>query len=156
MKEEKSGFNLELTTQRLEAFSDGVFAIAITLLILEIHVPEITTLQHASLSQYLVNYWPKYLAYIFSFIIIGIYWANHHYLFKFYKKTDHIFNLLNVLFLMSIAFLPFPSAVLGQFILEPEHKSTAVSFYCLGIFIPSFFWLISWLYACHKKRLIEP
>src|SRR5262249_13474245 len=81
-----------LGTERIEAFSDGVFAIAITLLILEVKVP------HAgdpgfSLARALLRLWPQYLAYVLSFVMIGIYWANHHYVFKLYARTDHVFNL---------------------------------------------------------------
>jgi len=156
MSKAASSFNLEVSTQRLEAFSDGVFAIAITLLILEIKVPTAEQLKNSSLFQYLWQQGPKYATYIFSFITIGIYWANHHYLFKLFTKTDHFFNLLNVLFLMSISFLPFPTGVLGDYIMQEEHRKTAVTFYSLGIYLPAFFWFTIWLYAIKGKRLIHP
>jgi uncharacterized membrane protein len=149
-------FNVEITTQRLEAFSDGVFAIAITLLIIEIKVPTEAQLQHTTLAHYLLALWPKYFAYIFSFIIIGIYWANHHYLFKLFVRTDHYFNLLNILFLMSIAFLPFPTGVVGEYILDEPHRKTAIIFYSLGIYLPAMCWFIIWLYASNKKRIVNP
>ncbi|MGE5108850.1 MAG: TMEM175 family protein [Sphingobacteriales bacterium] len=153
---EKENYNLEVTTQRLEAFSDGVFAIAITLLILEIKLPNADTLKNQSLAHYLLNLWPKYFAYVFSFVIIGIYWANHHYLFKLFNRTDHGFNMLNVLFLLTIAFLPYPTAVFGEFIMEHEQQSPAVTFYAISIFLPAFFWLMIWLYASHKRKLLVP
>jgi len=145
----------EKQTQRLEAFSDGVFAIAITLLILEIKVPGAEELKNEKLGSYLLHQWPKYFAYIFSFGVLGIYWTNHHYLYKLYRRTDHWFNMLNVLFLMTIAFLPFPSAILGEYIHEPEQFGTSVRFYALGIAMPAVVWLASWLYASHNKRLID-
>ena len=145
----------EKQTTRLEAFSDGVFAIAITLLILEIKLPGAEDLKTENLSTYLLHQWPKYFAYIFSFMVLGVYWTNHHYLYKLYMRTDHWFNMLNVLFLMTIAFLPFPSAILGEYIHEPEHFGPAVRFYALGISMPAVVWLVSWLYASHKKRLID-
>src|SRR5579885_2843908 len=97
----------ERETDRVEAFSDGVFAIAITLLILDIKVPP-----HGSsdLLRILLGLWPAYFAYILSFVMIGIYWAQHHYIFKFIEKTNHVFNLLNLLFLLCIAFLPLPTS----------------------------------------------
>src|SRR5256885_16182217 len=98
---------LESATTRVEAFSDGVFAIAITLLILELKIPENKVSEDASLKSYLLDLWPQYFAYILSFLVIGIYWANHHYIFKLYVQTDHFFLMLNLLFLMSISFLPF-------------------------------------------------
>ncbi|PWT73927.1 MAG: DUF1211 domain-containing protein [Bacteroidetes bacterium] len=144
-----------LSTQRLEAFSDGVFAIAITLLILEIKIPDSETLAHQSLFHYLSGLWPKYFAYVFSFIVIGIWWANHHYVFKLYKKTNHVFNVLNVLFLMTIAFLPFPTAIFGEYITEDKHRQAAVSFYAVGIFLPAIVWVTMWLYASFGKRLLD-
>ena len=155
MTELQNKENSFISTQRLEAFSDGVFAIAITLLILEIKIPDHDALLHQSLSAYLWALWPKYFAYIFSFVVIGIFWANHHYVFKLYKRTNHIFNILNVFFLMTISFLPFPTAIFGEYINDPEHRKTAVTFYALGIVLPSLAWLIMWLYASHKKRLID-
>ena len=145
----------ELSTSRLEAFSDGVFAIAITLLIIEIKVPTHDDLENQSLLHYIWQQWPKYFAYFLSFLIIGIYWANHHYLFKLFKKTDHVFNLLNVFFLMTIAFLPYPTGVLGDYIITAEHAKSAVSFYAFAIWLPAFAWLLIWLYARHKRRIVD-
>src|SRR5437879_4061159 len=85
----------ERDTGRIEAFSDGVFAIAITLLILEIKVPRAEGSKAADLSSSLLSLWPSYFAYALSFITIGIYWARHHYIFKLYDRTDHGLNLLN-------------------------------------------------------------
>ncbi len=76
-----------LTTQRIEAFSDGVFAIAITLLVLEIKVPHLDGADGESLSAALLRLWPSYFGYVFSFVMIGIYWANHHYIFHLYKQS---------------------------------------------------------------------
>jgi uncharacterized membrane protein len=147
----------EFTTQRLEALSDGVFAIAITLLILEIRIPETGEGSHVgSLAAALLHIWPSYFAYILSFLMIGIYWANHHYLYKLYRKTDHYFNLLNVFFLMCISFLPFPTALLGRYINNPTEQHTAASFYAFGLLLPAFSWFLLWLYASHNYRLIDP
>lgn len=149
-----SGF--ELTTQRLEAFSDGVFAIAITLLILEVKIPEEDDIhKYGGLKNFLLALWPSYFAYVFSFLVIGIYWANHHYLFHFFKRTDHVFNLLNIFFLMCIAFLPYPAAILGDYIADESQRSMAVTLYALGIFLPAFSWLIMWLYSKHNYRIID-
>jgi TMEM175 potassium channel family protein len=155
MSETKPVTSFEVTTNRLEAFSDGVFAIAITLLIIEIKVPSHDDLRGETLMTYILQQWPKYFAYILSFVIIGIYWANHHYLFKLFRRTDHVFNLLNVFFLMTISFLPFPTGVLGDYIILPEHEKHAVTFYALAIWMPAFAWLVIWLYAKHKRRIID-
>ncbi len=143
-------------TQRIEAFSDGVFAIAITLLILEIRLPPLRGSGGIrSLEAALLGLWPSYLAYVLSFLMIGIYWANHHYIFRLYKRTDHLFNLLNVLFLMCIAFLPFPTAVLGGLVTDPREQRTAVMFYAFGLLLPAFTWFLTWLYASRQYRLID-
>ena len=132
-------------TQRLEAFSDGVFAIAITLLIIEIGVPLVTSAE--SLREELWNLWPNYFAYILSFITIGIYWANHNAFFRMFVRTDHYFLMLNVFFLMAIAFLPFPTAVLGEYLDDAAERKTAVAFYIMGLAVPAICWLFMWLYA---------
>jgi uncharacterized membrane protein len=147
--------NFELSTSRLEAFSDGVFAIAITLLIIEIKVPSHDDLENQSLLHYIWQQWPKYFAYFLSFLIIGIYWANHHYLFKLFKRTSHVFNLLNVFFLMTIAFLPYPTGVLGDYVITAEHAKLAVRFYAFAIWLPAFTWLLIWLYAKHERRIVD-
>ena len=134
---------------RLEAFSDGVLAIIITIMVLELKTPLSPTL--AALKPLI----PVIISYVISFVFVGIYWTNHHYLFKLYKRTDHWFNLLNVFFLMTISFLPFPSAILGEYVREPEQFAASVRFYAVGIALPAFVWLISWLYASHNKRIID-
>ena|SRR2546423_1656473 len=139
-------------TQRIETFSDGVFAIAITLLIIEIGVPRVSGGQ--SLGHALGDLWPNYFAYVLSFAIIGIYWANHHSFFRLFTHTDHVFLLLNILFLMCIAFLPFPTAVLGEYLDNAAERQTAVSFYAFGLLLPAFGWLAVWLYG-HLHGLVD-
>jgi TMEM175 potassium channel family protein len=95
----------ERSTGRIEAFSDGVFAIAITLLILEVKVPHAPEAEPVQLLAALLGLWPSYLALALSFTMIGIYWTNHHYIFKLFEKTDHGLNLRNLLFLLCIFFL---------------------------------------------------
>jgi uncharacterized membrane protein len=143
-------------TQRLEAFSDGVFAIAITLLILEIH-PQLVSLKETTphLSAKLIALWPNIAVYMLSFINIGIYWANHNHIFRLYKRTDHVFLLLNVLFLMCVSFVPLPTAVLGEYVLNPLERKPAIIFYSFGLFLPAFTWWLSWLYASLNYRLID-
>jgi len=150
----------ELTTQRIEAFSDGVFAIAITLLVLEIRVPNVleaggVATEPTSLAAALLGLWPSYFGYVFSFVMIGIYWANHHHIFSLYQRTDHYFVLLNVLFLMFISFVPFPTAVLAEYIDQPIQRQTAVTLYTIGLLLPAIAWLSMWLYASRGHHLID-
>jgi len=146
-----SGRNTDSGTQRLETFSDGVFAIAITLLIIEIGVPHIG--RGEDLADELAGLWASYGAYVLSFVMIGIYWANHHSLFKLYLRTDHIFLMLNVFFLMAVAFLPFPTAVLGEYLEDSAERQTAVTFYVLGLLLPAVGWLTIWLYGIWRDLL---
>lgn len=145
-----------LTTVRLEAFSDGVFAIAITLLILEIKVPHPPAGDsHSSLAEALSSQWAAYIGYVVSFIMIGIYWVNHHYIFRFYRGTNHVFNLLNIFFLMTISFLPFPTAVISDYIESAGDERAAVMLYALGLLLPALAFLLMWLYASWDYRLID-
>ena len=141
-------------TERVEAFSDGVFAIAVTLLVLEIKVPELQG-GAATLGSELLNLWTSYFGYIFSFMMIGIYWARHHFIFQLYKKTNHSFILLNLFFLLCISFLPFPTSVLARYITVDEWRQTAIVFYAFGLFLPSFAWLLVWFYGSRRGMLDE-
>ncbi len=140
------------STHRLEAFSDGVMAIAITLLIIEIGVPHITG--DESLAREIGDLWPSYGAYILSFVTIGIYWANHHSFTELFKRTDHSFLMLNVLFLMTIAFLPFPTAVLGEYLKEGAQRADSVTFYSFGLLLPAITWCLLWLYGRWRGLLL--
>jgi uncharacterized membrane protein len=141
----------------LEAFSDGVFAIAITLLILEIKVPQIgLQSEPRTLFEGLVKLWPSYFGYVLSFVTIGIYWVRHHFLFMIYEKTDYWFKWLNLLFLMWISFLPFPTEVLARYMQggSTRDERTAVAFYAIGLTLIC--WTLMWLYASYRHRLIDP
>jgi uncharacterized membrane protein len=115
-------------TGRLEAFSDGVFAIAITLLILDIAVP---LAGKGKLAAALVHLWPSYVAYGSSFFTIGIMWMNHHFLFGLMKSTNRPLILLNLALLAVVAFMPFPTALLAEYLKDGSgaNLSTAVAFY---------------------------
>jgi len=97
---------------RLEAFSDGVFAIVITLLILDIRFPEVA---YNQFKETLISILPRILAYIMSFIIIGLYWVVHHNSMHAMKKIDRGFLWLNILVLLCISFIPFPTSLLGRY-----------------------------------------
>ena len=111
-----------MTKSRLEAFADGVFAIAATLLILNV------TVSGAPLERELVQIWPSYAAYAVSFITIGIIWVNHHTVMGQIGRVDRLFLFLNVLFLMLVAFIPFPTRLLAVYINSPEAQPASVAF----------------------------
>jgi uncharacterized membrane protein len=116
-------------TVRIEAFSDGIFAIAITLLVLGINVPKVRELgAGASLGSTLIKQWPHYLAFVTSFITIFAKWVNHHRIFSFIQRTDHPFLYWNGLLLLFITFMPFPTSLLAEYLLHPEAKAAGAVF----------------------------
>jgi uncharacterized membrane protein len=112
---------------RLEAFSDGVIAVAITLLVLQIAVP--TDLHGHSLAHALLANWSHYAAYVVSFMTIGIIWINHHAMISRLKQVDHSILLLNLIVLMTIAALPFATDLLASYLREPTGRSIAAAVY---------------------------
>ena len=109
--------------ERLEAFSDGVFAIAITLLVLEIRLPPSDQLSDPTrLVAALGDLWPSYLGYALSFVTVGIMWANHHNLFRYVATVDHGLLLANLLLLLGVGFVPFPTALLAATLGHPSEQ----------------------------------
>ncbi len=136
---------------RVEAFSDGVFAIAITLLILEIQVPHAD--ESADLLGQLVALWPSYFAFLTSFATIGIMWINHHKMFTHIVLVDQTLLVLNGLLLLGITFVPFPTAVLAEHILHPG-QTVAALFYSGTFFVIAVFFNVLWRYAAAGHRLV--
>jgi uncharacterized membrane protein len=117
-----------LTKNRLEAFSDGVFAIAITLLVIEIHPP--TLAEGESLAHGLWEQWPNYLGYLLSFLVLGVMWLNHHRIFEPAKRIDGIVLVLNLNLLLWAVLIPFPTAVVADFLRDGgSDAETAVALY---------------------------
>jgi uncharacterized membrane protein len=110
-----------MSKQRLEAFSDGVFAIVITLLILEVHLPIEGELTWTALAPAL----PHVLAFILSFVLVGTYWIAHHTMWGFVGKVDRYLLWLNLVLLLTVVFIPFPAALLGSHLTDPTSHSTA-------------------------------
>ena len=143
-------------TARVEAFSDGIFAIAITLLVLEIRVPSPELTGHGStLLPGLLGLWPSYLGYLISFVTIGVMWVNHHSMFVLIRRTDRYFLLISVFFLMCIAFLPFPTAVLAEYLSEPKGRCVAVALYSASFVLIAVAYNALWWYAVRGGRLLE-
>lgn len=111
-------------TSRLEAFSDGVFAIAITLLVLELHSPELE--EGERLWPALVHEWPQFAAYLTSFAILGIMWVNHHSMFRQIRRADRGLMFLNLLLLLWATLLPFPTSLFAEH-LEDESSNAHVA-----------------------------
>jgi len=139
-----------MDTNRLEAFSDGVAAIAITLLVLEIKVPPGETLGPG-----LLHLWPSYLAYAISFVVIGAIWINHHAMFALILRADHGLLLLNTLHLMFIAFLPFPTAVLAEALHTGSGQDIATAFYAGTLTVIGVLVTAMWRHAATRSELLS-
>jgi uncharacterized membrane protein len=135
---------------RLLALSDGVFAVAITLLIFEIALPATTS--YADLPRALLGLWPRYLAYVVSFVVIARFWITHRVAFRLIAREDAVLVWLNLLLLMFVAFLPFPTAVVGEHAGVPA----AAVFYATSVALASIASAAYFLYASGSGRLLRP
>lgn len=140
----KKGENGPKEVSRIEAFSDGVFAIAITLLVLDIHVP--TVKNNESLLQLLLADWATYLAFLIGFFTILVCWINHHYMFEFISHSNGKLLLLNGFKLLVVSFTPFATALLSKYI-NTNQQQTAVNIYTLNFFFMGSAMSCLWCYA---------
>ena len=138
-------------TGRVVAFSDGVFAISITLLVLEIKPPA----GYGNLLHDLLALWPSYFAYVVTFLFIGQVWANHHVMFDHILAADRVLLLLNTLLLMSVAFLPFATSVLAGALRSGDGRRTAVVFYALAFDVTALTFNGVWQHARRHGLLSE-
>ena len=145
----------EKETTRVEAFSDGVFAIAITLLILEIKVPKIDIhMTNSQLFASLLNLWPSYFAFLLSFAAVLIMWINHHGFFKYLKTINSKFLYANGFLLLMVTFIPFPTAVLAEHINSPAANVSA-AFYCGAMVLVSVAYNVLWFTTAYKRALVK-
>jgi uncharacterized membrane protein len=121
-----------MSTNRLEAFSDGVIAVAITLLVLNLAVPDPASTPH--LAHALGAKWPSYAAYVISFLTIGIIWLNHHAMIARLRETDHTILLLNLLLLLTIGVLPFATDLMATYLRQDSGQNLAAGIYA-GAFL---------------------
>ena len=139
-------------TGRLEAFSDGVFAIAITLLVLDIALP-------AGASRHLLRsvgeLWPSYLAYVASFSTIGSIWLGHNAITEYLERTDAAFVRLNLMLLLVVSFLPFPTRLLADYIGQDSPERVAVTFYGISLLLATTLLMVLWRYAV-RAHLVRP
>ncbi len=131
--------------ERIIFFSDAVFAIALTLLVVRIEVPSGPDYAHEVLAQ-----WPRYLSYAISFSAVGLYWMGHHRIFRYIVRWDERLIALNLFLLLFIAFIPFPAAMIG------EHGGSQISliFYAVTLGMAGLANLLIWLYATRRRRLV--
>ncbi|MFG3207007.1 TMEM175 family protein [Streptomyces sp. NPDC048192] len=138
---------------RVEAFSDGVFAIAITLLVLDIKVPG--TGDHGGLWHAIGEQWPSYAAYGVSFLVIGIMWVNHHQLFSYVTRVDRPLMFLNLLVLMVVAVVPWPTAMLAAYLCEDAASHAAAAVYSLVMVAMALTFQALWWHLTRTGHLFD-
>lgn len=138
--------------QRIEALTDGVFAIVMTLLVLELSIPVIAgTSAGTALSQRLLEMWPKYLGYLVSFLMLSLWWLSHHNLFEYVKRIDGRFLWLNLYFLMIVALIPFSTSLVAEY----WGKQITAVIYGFNLLVPLILFQALWWYATTKHRLVD-
>ncbi|MFJ5550715.1 TMEM175 family protein [Streptomyces sp. NPDC093225] len=143
---------MEQETNRVEAFSDGVFAIVITILVLEIKVPE-----HGGdeLWPALGHQWPHYAAYVVSFLVIGVMWVNHHTIFSHLKRVDRPLLFLNLMLLMVVSVIPWTTSVLAEHLKDPESANAAAILYSSWTVVYALAFLGFWWYVTRVGHLFH-
>ncbi|AZB32212.1 MULTISPECIES: TMEM175 family protein [Chryseobacterium] len=147
---------MEKETLRIEGFSDGVFAIAVTLLVLDLHFPEENSIQNGNdLLVFLKNQWPAFLAFILSFFSIFIMWVNHHKIFKQIYSRNSAIMFANGLILFLVSAVSYPTALLARYF-DGEASSVVVALYT-GIFVLiNLAYNLLWFLATRNKKLLRP
>ena len=142
-----------MSPSRLETFADGVFAIAATLLILNVdaQIPE----DVEDLGAEILHIWPSYLAYAVSFVTIGIMWVNHHTIMGQVARTDRRFLFANIGLLMCIAFVPFPTRLVAEHV-RGDGAETAALVYGFTMVLTAVMFNLTWFYASVGRRLLRP
>jgi uncharacterized membrane protein len=135
-----------MSLNRFEAFSDGVFAIAVTLLVIEIKPPDLSQATSSEAVAKLLQVFPHVLSYATSFIVIGVIWINHHALFHFIKRVDRTILVINLLLLMCVAFIPYPTALIGEY----RTSLPVVVFYGLTLALTGFAYNALWFYVVRR------
>ena len=140
----------EPSPARIEAFSDSVFAIIITLLVLDVRVPREAALESQSLGAALMRQWPLYVAYILSFLQVGVVWSNHHTMFHYIRRSDHVLLVLNLLLLLCVAVLPFTTAILAEYARAGHaERQLAAMLYSAALCAAGLFFSATWQHALH-------
>ena len=138
-----------LRHDRIAALADGVFAIVLTLLVIDIKAPEVSSA--SQLPHALLELGPKFFSYALTFAITGIFWFGHYMEFHYIKRSDRLHLWLNLLFLMAIAFLPFSASLLGANLTVP----LAAAFYGVHLAVLGFIRYLHWRYATDSHRLVD-
>jgi uncharacterized membrane protein len=141
-----------LNKARIEALSDGVFAIAMTLLILDVKIPSLEPFEEAQLPRRLLEIVPRLLAYVMSFLIVGVYWVGQHAQLHFIRRTDRAYLWSNLFYLMAISSLPFSAGLLGRYPRQP----IAIIIYCVTLIVAGLLLFGQLRYAAGRGQLFDP
>ncbi len=150
-KDSRDKSTVPLSTSRLEALTDGIFAIAMTLLVLTLTLPDNTTTR-LPLSQLLVAQWPKFFNYALSFLLLAVFWIVHHRQFHFIHRTNARHLWINIGILMFVALVPFTTDVVGDY----SGHTIAEILFSSNLLILGLLFLLNWWYACRHHRLVDP
>ncbi len=143
-----------MNKKRLEAFSDGVFAVAITILALNLVVPKDAADLSRGLWHDVESHWPPYAAYLVSFMIIGIIWVSHNSVFGHIAKLDRMLIFLNLLLLMVVVVIPFPTALVAEFLNKGQPAHVALALYSAVMLAQALVWSAIWWWAANHPKLL--
>lgn len=147
MTSERSSEPATFGTGRLETFSDGVFAIIVTLLVLDLHAP-VADATGGSLAAALAHMWPNLAAFAISFMLVGVVWMNHHAMLRQIRAADHTLLLINLLLLLCVAVIPFTAALAADNLLgDAEARRTAAVVYGATLVLGGLLFNLLWWYA---------
>lgn len=147
----KRYIGINLSPKRIETLNDGVLVIVMTLLVLNLTIPELKESETEKLSQELLEMFPKFYAYILSFVVLGIFWVIHHYQFHYIRRPDGVLLWINLAFLMSVALIPFTTSLVGEY----HQEKVAVILYEINLVISLFLLYAIWAYATGSHRLVD-
>lgn len=145
-------------TARMEAFADAVFAIAFTLPVVEIHLPEASR-AGGLLAGDIAALWPSYLGYALASSVIGLYWVHHHFSGAVYRTTGHWFLISTALFLATIGFVAFPARLVAEHLTDPAAREAAAQFWVMALAAISLTWLLKWTVGWRRGQVdsrLEP
>ncbi|MEN3307335.1 MAG: potassium channel family protein [Micromonosporaceae bacterium] len=143
-----------MSSQRVEAFSDAVFAIAATLLVLDLAVPPRDSTPSGGLAAALAHQWPGYFAYLVSFLVIGIIWVNHHTVFARVRRVDRPVLFVNLALLLVVSALPFPTRLLAEYLTAPGDSHIAAAIYSAAMFAMGLTYALLWLVVTRDRNLL--
>jgi TMEM175 potassium channel family protein len=142
-----------MSTSRLEAFSDGVFAVAITLLVLQFTVPTVVS---GHLLPALLGQWPQLVTFVASFLTVGVVWVNHHAIFRGLRAIDRTIQFINLVLLLAVVLVPYPTELLGHYLNSGADGSVAAAFYAVVMTVMSISFQVLVAWALTHPHLLRP